>query len=240
MLVPSSPPRFPIPPAGTGRDDPGHVRVMLVDDHPAVRVGVRELIDQQPDLRVVAEAATPEAAVEQFDHPIDVAIVDYDLGEAKDGLWLTAELKLAEAPPQVLVYSAFADGGLTVLALLAGADGLLGKHELPQVLCRVIRTLARGGHHLPAVTPAVAHAMRSRLHPRDQAIFGMVLHGMAPSEVAARLQSRPTPCICGARPCWPRCAHPPVGLPYRSAHAPRSTTSVRCDGPAGGRPELCI
>lgn len=160
---------------------------MLVDDHPGVRVGMRELIDEQPDLQVIVEAATADEALAHRVPTIDVAIVDYDLGEGKDGLWLTAQLNRAEAGTRVLVYSAFADGGLAVLAVLAGADGLLGKHELPQVLCRAIRRLARGEHHLPAISPAVAHAMRSRLESRDQAIFSMLLHGIAPVEVAARL-----------------------------------------------------
>ncbi len=105
MLTPSSPRRSPVSPARTGRDEPGRIRVLLVDDHPAVRAGVRDLIDEQPVLRVVAEFATAKDTIEQLDHPIDVAIVDYDLGAAEDGLWLTAELKCAEAPSRVLVYS---------------------------------------------------------------------------------------------------------------------------------------
>ena len=142
------------------------IRVLLVDDHPAVRLGLRKLIDDQPDMRIVVEAATAREAIGRGDRRCDVAIVDYHLGGAEDGLWLTTELKRIEPPPRVLVYSAFADGALAVNALIAGADGLLGKHELGEEICSAIRRLAHGRHNLPAVTSSIADTMRSRLQPR--------------------------------------------------------------------------
>jgi hypothetical protein len=65
------------------------------------------------------------------------------------------------------------------MAMIAGADGLLGKDELGNEVCNPIRRVARCQRHLPAIAPSVANAMRSRLEPRDQAIFGMLLHGRA-------------------------------------------------------------
>lgn len=166
------------------------ISVLLVDDHPAVRMGARWLIDDQPDMRVLAEARSAEEAFGLGDHrvDVDVAVVDYQLGHGHDGLWLTAQLKRAPTPPNVLVYSAFADGSLGALAVIAGADGLLGKHELGEELCRAVRRLARGDHHLPAINRSVANTLRSRLEPRDQAIFGMLLHGIAPELIAERLR----------------------------------------------------
>ncbi len=177
------------PGAGRGATASGIIRVLLVDDHPAVRRGSRALIDDQRDMIVVAEARSVAEALDQIECPFDVAIVDYHLGAGRDGLWLTAQLKRREhAPaPAVLIYSAFADGTLAVKVLIAGADGLLGKHELGQELCRAIRQLARGRHHLPAITSSIAEVLRSRLEPRDQAIFGMLLYGIAPHVIAERL-----------------------------------------------------
>jgi DNA-binding NarL/FixJ family response regulator len=163
------------------------IRVLLVDDHPAVRMGARALIDDQRDMRVVAQASSADEALRQLARPVDVAIIDYQLGGGEDGLWLTAQLKRSQNPPRVLVYSAFADGALAVMARIAGADGLLGKHALGGELCCAIRLLARGQHHLPAVSPSIAHAMRSRLARRDQAIFGMLLHRIAPDTIVERL-----------------------------------------------------
>ena len=94
--------------ASTPGDDSRHarVRVLLVDDHPAVRVGARALIDAQPDMEVVVQASTADDVLSQLPGPIDVAIVDYHLGDGEDGLWLTAQLKRSENAPRVLIYSA--------------------------------------------------------------------------------------------------------------------------------------
>ena len=170
---------------------PDPIRVLLVDDHPAVRLGMRQLIDQQSDMRVVTAVAGGREALSQSEWPVDVAIVDYDLGEAEDGLWLTTQLKRLTTPPRVLVYTAFADGALAAAALIAGADGLLGKHELGDELCYAIRRLARGQANLPAVSPSIAHAMRSRFGRRDQAIFSMLLQGIAPDAITAALSITP-------------------------------------------------
>jgi DNA-binding NarL/FixJ family response regulator len=165
----------------------GRIRVLLVDDHPAVRAGARKLIDDEPDMAVVAEARDAEEAPRQSASSIDVAVVDYHLGDGRDGLWLTTELKRLERPPGVLVYSSFADNALAVMAVIAGADGLLDKRVLGQELLSAIRTLARGGRRLPAITAPLAGALRSRLGPRDQAIFGMLLHGIRPDVIKDRL-----------------------------------------------------
>jgi DNA-binding NarL/FixJ family response regulator len=114
-------------------------------------------------------------------------VVDYHLGDVGDGLTLVGPVKRQWPVPRVLVYSAFADGALAALALIAGADGLLGKHELGDELCEAIRDLARGRHHLPAIPSAVAQATEARLEPGDQAIFRMLLHGLDPAMIAARL-----------------------------------------------------
>jgi DNA-binding NarL/FixJ family response regulator len=166
----------------------GRIRVLLVDDHPAVTAGARKLIDDQPDIAVVAEARSAEEALRQPELSIDLAVVDYHLGDGRDGLWLTAQLKRMEHPPRVLVYSAFADHALAVMALIAGADALLDKRELGQELCSVLRGLARGQRHLPAIPAPLAAALRSRLEPRDQAIFGMLVHGTAPETIMQRLE----------------------------------------------------
>ncbi|MGH2868493.1 MAG: response regulator [Solirubrobacteraceae bacterium] len=167
------------------------IRILLVDDHPAVRIGVRALIDDQPDMSVVAEARSFAEALEQLERPIDLAIVDFHLGEGRDGLTLIAHLKRVQPTARALVYSAFADGALAITALVAGADGLLGKHELGDELCHAVRRVANGHPNLPAISQSVAHVMRSRLEPRDQAIFGMLLHGVSPGIIAERLGITP-------------------------------------------------
>jgi DNA-binding NarL/FixJ family response regulator len=167
------------------------IRVLLVDDHPAVRLGLRNLIDDQPDMAVVAEAAGVRQALAEPGTPADVAVLDYDLGPGPDGLYLATCLRELGPQPRVLIYSAFTDSALAVTAILAGADGLLGKDALADVLCTAIRKLARGHHYLPAVTPSVARAMASRLDPCDEAVFGMLLAGVESETIAERLGLSP-------------------------------------------------
>jgi two-component system, NarL family, response regulator len=163
------------------------IRLLLVDDHPAVRLGARALLDDQPDMGVVGEARSVEEAFGKLDTPIDVAVIDYHLRHSADGLTVIPRLRLVQPAAKVLIYSAFADAALAVAALVAGADGLLGKHELGDQLCDTIRRLARGHRYFPAIPPAVAHAMGTRLESRDQAIFAMLLYGVDASEIAERL-----------------------------------------------------
>src|SRR5205085_9468547 len=80
-----------------------------------------------------------------------------------------------------------ADVELTVATIVAGADGLLSKAALAQELPIAIRRLARGHQHFPAVPRLIATLLRSRLEPRDRAIFSMLVHGVAPAEICSRL-----------------------------------------------------
>jgi DNA-binding NarL/FixJ family response regulator len=166
------------------------LRVLVVDDHPAVRLGVLQLLDDQPDLVVVDAASSAEARALAEREPIDVAVVDYQLG-SRSGLWLTRMLKRLERAPRVVIYSAYCDGPLAAACVVAGADGLVSKGGVGAELCDAVRAVARGHSRLPIVPPTLAGAMRRRLGPDEQAIFGMLLAGIDPSEVASTLGISP-------------------------------------------------
>src|SRR2546430_3106774 len=93
-------------PAANQRQDgaPAQISVLIVDDHPAVRLGVRALIDDQPDMRVVAEARSVSEASNVLDVPIDVAVVDYHLRDGRDGLALVADVHQRRSAPRTLIY----------------------------------------------------------------------------------------------------------------------------------------
>ena len=163
------------------------VRVLVVDDHPAIRLGLSQLLDDQPDIVVVAAASSAEEALSLAERdPIDVAVVDYQLG-SRSGLWLTRTLKRLEPTPSVVMYSAYCDGPLAAACVVAGADGLVSKGGVGSELSHAVRAVARGYSRLPTVPPALAGAMRRRLGPEEQAIFGMLLAGIDPSEIADTL-----------------------------------------------------
>lgn len=165
----------------------GRTRLLIVDDHAAVRAGLRELLADEPDFEVVAAVEGAEAAMSVAERqPVDVAVVDYQLG-ARNGLWLSRKLKRLPAPPAVLVYSAYADGVLAAAAVVAEADAIVSKGGLGSELRNEIRRISRGGTGLRPVPPWLGDTIRGRFGPEEQAIFGMMLAGIAPSEVAETL-----------------------------------------------------
>jgi DNA-binding NarL/FixJ family response regulator len=173
------------PLGGEGGDR--ELRVLVVDDHPAVRAGVLQLLDEQPDLCVVDAVGSAEAALSLAERePIDVAVVDYQLG-SRSGLWLTRMLKRLDPPPRVVMYSAYCDGPLSAACVVAEADALVSKGAVGNELCDAVRAIADGATWLPPVAPRLAEAMRRRLEPEDQAIFGMLVAGIVKAEVAATL-----------------------------------------------------
>ena len=162
-------------------------RLLVVDDHPAVRAGLRELLTDVPEFEVVDALASAEAAIQVAERErIDVAVVDYQLG-GRNGLWLSRKLKRLAQPPAVLIYSAYTDGVLAAAAVAAEADAIVSKGKLGIELCDAIRSAAAGHRDLPAVPQRLAEILRRRLDHEQQAIFGMLLAGMQPAEIAATL-----------------------------------------------------
>jgi DNA-binding NarL/FixJ family response regulator len=166
------------------------IHVLLVDDHPAVRHGIRQLIDDQPDMVMIAEHGSASRDTSEVARWADVAVVDYHLGD-RDGLWLTRQIKQRPGAPPVLIYSAFADTALAVAAVVAGADGLLPKATLGEELTIAIRRLIHGRQYFPAIPASVAAALSARLAPDDQAILSMLVHGIPAGEIASQLQMTP-------------------------------------------------
>ena len=164
---------------------PKLIRVLAVDDHPAVRRALRGLLEEQPDFELVAVVDTPHAAIlASRDGRIDVAVVDHQLGARHDGLWLCRELKRLPDPPKVLIYSAYCDGLLAAASVVVRADGILSKGGLGWQLCDAIRSITHERLPLPMTPRQLEYTIRRRLSDEDRLIFGMFLNGMSSDEVA--------------------------------------------------------
>jgi two-component system response regulator DevR len=164
------------------------IRLLVVDDHPAVRRGLRELLDEQQDFRVVDVVSSAEEALLVAERePLDVAVVDYKLG-GRNGLWVSRKLKRLPHPPRVVIYSAYVDGVLAAAAVVAEADGLVSKGGVGSELCDAVRIVACGRSLLPMVPWQVAEVLRHRLSGEEQAIFGMARAGIAPAEISKTLR----------------------------------------------------
>lgn len=164
-----------------------HTRLLVVDDHAAVRAGLCQLLDDEHDFEVVAAVADAEAAMSVAERePVDVAVVDYQLG-SRNGLWLSRKLKRRPSPPAVLIYSAYADGVLAAAAVVAEADGVVHKGNLGAELSEAIRAVARGHSRLRPLPQWLAEAVRRQLGHEEQAIFGMLLAGIERDQIAETL-----------------------------------------------------
>lgn len=177
----------------SGGDDAGssalsqRIRVLVVDDHAAVRRGLRTLLDDEPDFQVLGVVSSAEEAMSLAERePVDVAVVDFQL-RGRNGLWVSRKLKRLPNPPRVLIYSAYADGVVTAAAVVAEADGVLNKGTLGLELCTAIRRIAAGRSLFPPLPAGVGELLRRRMDDEEQAIFGMSLAGIPRGEIARML-----------------------------------------------------
>jgi DNA-binding NarL/FixJ family response regulator len=163
------------------------IRLLVVDDHPAVRRGLRELLEEQPDFEIVETSPAAKEALSIAERTrVDVAVVDYQLS-GRNGLWLSRKLKRLGTPPRVLIYSAYSDGLLAAAAVVAEADGLVSKGGLGSELTEAIRAVADGRAVLPTLPWRVAELVRQRLDDREQAVYGMLLAGISVADIARTL-----------------------------------------------------
>jgi DNA-binding NarL/FixJ family response regulator len=166
------------------------VRCIVVDDHPAIRAGLRELLAIEPGLSVLEAFADAKSALAFAQASrVDVAVVDYQLG-GRSGLWLCRRLREMGQSPTVVIYSAFSEWLLSAACVVAGASALVDKSALGSELARVIRELAGGGRELPPISPVLADAVGRQLDTSEQAIFGMMVSGVPEAEIARTLRMR--------------------------------------------------
>lgn len=143
------------------------IRVMLVDDHPAVRQGLGLLLSSE-GIAVCAEASTgDEALVMLVGHRPDVAIVDLSLGP-ENALAFIEELHARQVP--VLVYSMHEDANRVEAAFAAGALGYVSKREMQNVLVQAIRAVSQGRRFVsPGAAAALAeHVVTIQFHSSDR------------------------------------------------------------------------
>ena len=175
------------------------IRLLLVDDHEVVRIGLRALLELEPDMRVVGEAADGAAAVQQAQalQP-DVVLMDVRMS-AMDGIEACRELKSCVPGTAVLLLTSFGTEEAVLAGLMAGASGFLLKNTGRADLLRAVRAVAAGQSLLdPAVTRRVTEQLvelASRADPpelaqlsvREREVLALVAQGMTNREIAERL-----------------------------------------------------
>ena len=141
--------------AGDGTVDvSAKTRILVVDDHHAVRRGLTQLLGEQSDLAVCAAVGSAEKALEYVKHQaVDLAIVDISLGQM-DGLQLTRQLRLDCPKLYVLILSMHDPIIYAPKALNAGASGFVAKAKAGETLLTAIHQILAGGMYFSPLTGA--------------------------------------------------------------------------------------
>lgn len=141
------------------------IRILLVDDDPLVRSGLRLMLEAAPDLLVVADVGSGEEAVPAIHaHRPDVVLLDYRMGEL-NGIATTQEIRRLDQPPRVVLLTTFDLDELPVRAVRAGADGFLLKTAAPDEITRAVRQVVAG--HAPFSPESAGHVVA---HVRDDTL----------------------------------------------------------------------
>ena len=179
-------------------NDPGKIRVLLVDDHPVVRDGYKRLLESTPDIVVQAEAATgQDAYVTYFRVEPDVLILDLSL-PGISGLESLRRIRARDPGARVLVFSMHDSPLMVTRAVEAGAAGYLTKSSAASQMVEAVREVARGRNFLPAdLVPELISANAQRndplkaLTPREFQVFLRLAQGEPVAEIARVLVISP-------------------------------------------------
>jgi DNA-binding NarL/FixJ family response regulator len=178
------------------------IRVMLVDDQAMVRAGLRMIVESDPELTVVGEAADGREAIALAERcHADVALMDVRMPQL-DGIEATAAITARAGCPRVLMLTTFDLEDYVYAALRAGASGFLLKDAPAETLLEAIRVVARGDALLapsvtrllieevarrPAIDVSAAAAALSELTDRELEVMRLVARGRSNAEIADAL-----------------------------------------------------
>jgi DNA-binding NarL/FixJ family response regulator len=175
------------------------LRILIADDHATVRQGLRLLIDSQPDMGVVGEAADGNGVLEQAKAlKPDIVVMDISM-PAMNGLVATRTLKRAQPDVAIVALTRHDDDTYLEELLRAGASGYVLKQSAPVEFLQAIRAVAAGGVYLdPAMTARVADGLLARptdvasgpvaaISDRESEVLRLIAVGYSNKEVATQL-----------------------------------------------------
>ena len=169
--------------------EPTKIRVLAVDDHALLRYGIASLVNAQPDMELVAQAATGREALEQFrQHRPDVTLMDLQMPDM-NGIEAIIGIRSEFPDARIIVLTTYTGDVQVVRALRAGARGYLLKGNVHTDLVETIRAVHAGEKRIPAEIAAelAEHAGEDKLTAREMDVLRLIAGGNANKEIAAQL-----------------------------------------------------
>jgi DNA-binding NarL/FixJ family response regulator len=175
------------------------ISVVIADDHPITRAGIRKFLEKAPDIEVVGEASDGESAlslVKEFKP--DVLLLDMEM-PGKKGLDVARELQEAGSPVKILALSTYDDKQYIFGLLSTGAAGYLVKDEVPQTIVEAVRGVAQGqqgwiSRKVAAVISAWTAedpSQESQLSSRELEVLKLVVDGKTNQEIGLEIGISP-------------------------------------------------
>lgn len=175
--------------------------VLIVDDHPIVRRGLKDILDEEPEFNVTETANGHDALKLIKEQSFDLAIVDLDL-PGMSGLELLKEIKRFNKRLRVLILSVYPEDQFAVRVLKAGASGFVSKDTAPDQLVVAIKKILKGGRHisdhvadllLDHFDSQQTAPLHEKLSDREFQILGLIGEGKTIKQIAEELSlSAPT------------------------------------------------
>lgn len=166
--------------------DGSKIRIVVADDHFVVRMGLTALVNTEPDLEVVGEAADGNQAIQAFEkHKPDLVLMDLRM-PVKDGIHATAEIRAKHPNARILMLTTF-DGDTDIhRAMEAGAQGYVLKNSTGDKLIPALRAVAAGQRWLPKeiATRLASRNLFEDLTPRELQVLEQMTKGLANKEIA--------------------------------------------------------
>jgi two-component system NarL family response regulator len=165
------------------------IRLLVVDDHFVVRIGLTSALNLEPDMEVVAEAKDGREALDLYDkHNPDVVVMDYQLPHL-NGAEATPAIRAKHPDAKVIILSVYKGEEDVHRAVQAGAAGYLPKSSEPQELLEAIRVIHKGRRYFPKAIHAAlaARAARTELSDREKEVLEALVRGRSNKEIASAL-----------------------------------------------------
>jgi two-component system invasion response regulator UvrY len=181
---------------------PGHpVKVLIADDHPVVRQGLKQMLNADPEVNVVGEARDGDEAFD-LAHQVDwdVAVLDYSM-PGRGGVELLSDVKHDYPDRAVLILSIYPEDPHGLRALKAGAAGYITKESASEELTAAVKKVATGGRYVSStlaeklasrLTPEQERPPHERLSDREYRVMWLLASGKTLQQIAEEMRLSPS------------------------------------------------